>query len=380
MKAKYVIRIIAFFLVTTAVVLLAANIMQVNNARDVAGMYGFDKEEENSLDVVLIGPSQVYASYYAPLAYKEYGYTSYPIATSAMAGSLYKYAVKQAQERQDPQLYIIELSGFYYKEQRNEPIMRKYLDNISTYSPSRLEAIENLVDEEDRLSFYIPFIKYHNNLQNIKSCFMVFKDKLTINARGYSLFKNFSTNDGIFDTTAKDAKKKSDNSLTDESMMYLEDLLKYLNDSNIQNVVFASFPDEYTRKYTDSFDEAVKKIEDAGYVYEDFYKIRDEIGIDPKTDYYNIGHMNINGAEKMTRFLGEYITTNYDINMEHSQSVSDEWEHCASETDKVIKLAKDRLRKVKEYDEGKQAYVESAFYYKPSKAALAQRETENNNE
>ena len=374
MKAKHIIRIIAFIIVTLCVVYFAADFMQVNNGRDVAGMFGLDKEKENSLDVALIGPSQVYASYYAPLAYKEYGYTSYPISTSAMAGSLYKYAVKEMQERQDPKLYIIEISGFFYSVQRDEPTMRKYLDNINTYSKPRLEAIDNLVDDADKLSFYIPFIKYHNNLQNIKTCFMVYKDKITITKRGYSLFKNFSTTDAVFDTTAKGVAKKSDNTINEEGFEYLDDLLDYLKESGIENVVFASFPDEYNRTVTDSYAEAIKRIEDAGYVFENFYEQRDEIGLDPKTDYYNVGHVNINGAEKMTRFLGEYITTHYDVKSEHPQEVIDQWEDCASQVDKVIDLAKKRLRKVTKYDEGVQAYVESAFYYGPTKTAREQNE------
>ena len=365
MKAKYVIRIIAFFLVTIALVFLCADIMQVNNGRDVVGMYGLDLESENSIDVALIGPSQVYTSYYAPMAYKEFGYTSFAVSTSAMSGALYKYAVQEMLERQNPQLFIIEISGFYYSVQTDEAVMRKYLDNIPTYSSSRLEAIQSLVPEEERLSFYIPFIKYHNNLQNIKTCLQVYVDKIKIKARGYSRFKNFSTTNGIFDTTLPGVEKATRNEMSDEALLYLDDLLEYLKEKDIKNVVFANFPDEFRRKGTDSYRAAVKKIKDAGFVYKNFYEQRHDIGIDPKTDYYNVGHLNINGAVKMTHFLGEFITENYDIKSNHTDEVKAQWDDCACEVDTVIEMARARLKKVKDPSKLMQAYVENSFYYEP---------------
>lgn len=38
-----------------------------------------------------------------------------------------------------------------------------------------------------------------------------------------------------------------------------------------------------------------------------------EKGIDSKTDMSNKHHLNYKGAEKMTRWLGDYITEHYDI-------------------------------------------------------------------
>ena len=47
---------------------------------DSQRLMGFYQEKENSLDVVYIGASDVYNAFSPALAYKEYGYTSYPYA------------------------------------------------------------------------------------------------------------------------------------------------------------------------------------------------------------------------------------------------------------------------------------------------------------
>lgn len=345
MKAKHIIRTVAFVLVAALLICFTMAFVKVNNSRDCVGLYGFEFEPKDSLDVVLFGPSQIYTSYYPAYAYEKYGYTSFSISSSAMPSSMYLSALKQVRERQNPQLYIFELSGFYYKDQKADSVIRKYLDNVPTLADYRLEAIEKYVPEKERESYYIPFIKYHNNLDNIKTCFDVMKEKIKIRKRGYSLFKNFSPTNNIFNVLNPKLNKYTRTKVSDESFKIFYELIDYLKQENITNVIFANFPDANEYDNNESYQKLNEEVVKAGFTYVDFHNkdAQNEIGIDYEKDFYNLNHLNINGTEKMTTYLGNYIMSNYNIDTNHSEEVKKEWDDCASIADEIIQKQKDKL-------------------------------------
>ena len=92
MKLKHWIKIIIFAVISILLIVLASSVLCVANEKDTVGIYGFYKEPEDSVSVILIGPSTMYTSFYSPLAYEKYGFTSYSLATSSMTSAAYKSA------------------------------------------------------------------------------------------------------------------------------------------------------------------------------------------------------------------------------------------------------------------------------------------------
>ena len=70
--------------------LLFMLLLPVNDMADTPRIQGFYMEQEDSLDMVLIGSSENYAGYSPVLAYEEYGFTSYPYVLSATDFSLFE--------------------------------------------------------------------------------------------------------------------------------------------------------------------------------------------------------------------------------------------------------------------------------------------------
>ena len=44
--------------------------------------------------------------------------------------------------------------------------LRSWIDNMP-YSENKVQTIQELVPEDERLSYYIPFLKYHSNMGKI---------------------------------------------------------------------------------------------------------------------------------------------------------------------------------------------------------------------
>ncbi len=112
-RHRKVIRIGAFALVF--VVLFLRIFFKMTDAVNIATIEGFYKEPKNTIDVMMIGASEVYADYSATEAWKNYGYTSYSLGVSGVPGSLYKSMLREALTRQHPKVVVFEVNGFLHK-------------------------------------------------------------------------------------------------------------------------------------------------------------------------------------------------------------------------------------------------------------------------
>lgn len=98
-KSRTAVRAIVFVLIAVLGIGLISPMLVANNDWDKRHVHGFFLEPEDSLDVVLIGASQLYTGYSAPLAWQQYGYTSYPLTVSNIPARLYGSLLTEAVNR-----------------------------------------------------------------------------------------------------------------------------------------------------------------------------------------------------------------------------------------------------------------------------------------
>lgn len=154
-KSRTAVRALIFVLIAALGIGLISPMLVANNDWDKRHVHGFFLEPEDSLDVVLIGASQLYTGYSAPLAWQQYGYTSYPLTVSNIPARLYGSLLTEAVDRQHPKLIVVDIDGFINDENPEtlEANLRKWIDNIP-WSRNRLETIRTCVPRELQTSFY----------------------------------------------------------------------------------------------------------------------------------------------------------------------------------------------------------------------------------
>ena len=185
MTKKQTLKIVAFFMTIILLVAFFASFFNFNKKQECVRMYGYYAEPDNSLDVALIGSSEFYRGYIAPIAYDESGFTSYALTLASMPASLYLPIFKEVSKNQNPKMYVVEINGVFYADQHEDNRLREWFDNVPL-SKEKIKDIQDIVPEEDRSSYYFNFEKYHNNWYDIKTCVDVFSQKRIIDADGYS--------------------------------------------------------------------------------------------------------------------------------------------------------------------------------------------------
>ena len=76
---------------------------------DANRVSGFYQEPEKSLDVVLIGASDIGRAYCAGLAYRDYGIRSYPFVINGDDVHVWKYQLSEVLAHQKPDKIVIDI-------------------------------------------------------------------------------------------------------------------------------------------------------------------------------------------------------------------------------------------------------------------------------
>lgn len=315
---------------------------------------GFYHEQEQSLDVALLGASEVYTSFSSCRAYHEYGFTSYPYATESITASGILTALKEVVRTQKPKLILIEPNPFLYgndKNESNEAHIRKLVDNIPI-NQNKIDFINQYIKPEDRIEYYLPLMKYHGIWSDYPEPGRRVVSTILQDMRGFSYLKGFRTTTGVFKPKQKVLNKKiiADNresKLNANLEKKLIELLDYCKEQKL-NVVFFRVPHlvySQTATRVKRSNYAAEIINRYGYDYINMERDWKLVGIDPAKDFYNFDHVNIYGTVKVTDYLGGIIQNVYGVGKsELSAKQKEQWDASAEAFENLTRYCDDLIR------------------------------------
>lgn len=345
-KTKTVVRVIAFLLIVALVYGALTRLLTINSITEQQYIRSFYLEPRKSIDVMILGASETFTDYCAPLAWQHAGFTSYPLAVSAAQGTLYASMLRESAKRQNPSVYVVEVNGFLYTEAERDELgtaaTREWLDTLRL-SRNKVQAIDECV-QGDRLSYYVPLLKYHSNWKDLSLIRRSLSLQQQARDAGYSYTKPFlSISTYLLPTNEIPVRQQSLDDFNEQSLRTFCETAKALG---IKHVLFARFPH---RTVIENYDAVFAKLEavvrEYGYDFVNFDTQMDAIGLDPLNDFANAEHLNIFGAEKFTTYLADYLTQHYTMRAQYDLTVTDEWERCAAFTQQMLPVCEDNTRR-----------------------------------
>lgn len=301
---------------------------------------GFYLEENDSLDVVFMGASEVYSDFSPGHAYSSNNITSYLFSTQSNSILNYKAQLKNILSRQNPDLIVIELNGALYDndgETTKEANLRNYADNVPL-DTIKAEWIAQY-GGENTLEYIFPLIKYHSTWKDIPDDMLYQKTVADDRLRGYSYLKGILNEARIFQSTQRSmnsmlqksaGSKKPLGALEEQT---LRELLQFCRDEQLDNVVFTRFPHIVVMRTFSRFERSntvADIVNEYGYDYLNFELNYEQTGLDETTDFYNLDHLNVYGQKKFTDYLTKYLIDNYGVKARgQSDSQKTKWQECA---------------------------------------------------
>lgn len=324
--------IIGFFLVMFCLLVnIITYVLRPND--DIKRRFtGFYYQKSNSIDMIFIGSSSVMPYWASPLAWHEYGFTSWPLSTNTQETKAEKLLLQEALKTQHPKVVIFEARRFAYgvgnfdADPQYDAWVRNVTDNLK-YSFNKIKAVNLLVDDISiRYRYYFDIMKYHSQWKKLNQINWGCWDFERFNEYGGHFI---SPNVANQELDWHDFHKILDTmSIMEEQEIILRDLLDYCKEKNITALFtvnpFVAITEEDQKKYN-----YIEKIitDEYGYNFINFNNLYDEIGVDFDFDFYNAKHMNVRGAEKFTRYLADYLVKNYELEDKRGgTSYSDEWD------------------------------------------------------
>ena len=329
-------KLLALLLPAVLLVLL----LPVNEFSDTPRIQGFYMEEQDSLDMVLIGSSENYAGYSPLRAYEEYGYTSYSYMLSGTDFSLFEVQLDEVLRVQSPQIIVVDIGEMHHANRDDRDALFRQLVAGIPFSAHKVQIIREYGDPEQILSYWLPFFVNHGKMTP-KTIFEYMKLDAVTRKRGFTLLKGNLTFtgtgenwDGPYVTPWWDTN--GDDSVVELSQPVLDtcrDVVAVCRKHPDVQFLFINTPHRISSEEAYLSYQTINAmgayLQAEGYDFLNLESMTDEIGIVPETDFYNNFHLNLYGQYKLTRFLGQKLTQEYGLtSREQSQENRQNWETC----------------------------------------------------
>lgn len=260
----------------------------------------FGAEPENSVDVLYLGTSVAYSNMIPAVIYRECGLTSFSMAGPVQTMTESYFYLREALRTQHPSLVVLDVSGLLLDNDPNYDFT-----NIS-YMPTGLNKLRCAVataPAKDLIRYIFPLYVYHSRWNQVS--WGEIKKNLspaeTDPKAGWTMLTKvtpFAAHEPRLETYTEESFRTGSE--------YLRKIVEYCKDEEVGLLLCMSPRCSTMRPETAEKLSALLDSLDAEFV--DFDGLRQEIGVDDSTDFYDSSHLNVLGADKFSRFLAGWFT------------------------------------------------------------------------
>lgn len=307
MKKKILLNGILFILFIAGLFIVLDRVNFVLRHKEYAGVQDkFAELPKDSVDLVFIGTSHQFCSISPDLLFYEYGVESFMLATSAQTVPMSYYAAMEAIELQHPDTIVFEVC-YCANDFRTvtDEMSHCFFDGMPNCEAKQL-AIEDLIEEDQRIYYYLPLGLYHTRWKELTQSDFGFEQHTE---RGGVYYDQVENNPAIA-VISPDEKEP----MPEEMEKYMDQLVALCKENDVKLILYAA---PFNTLYdSESETEALNRrqrifnyiadyAEENQVEYHNLFHEIEEIGLTGSTDWMDRQHLNCYGQEKLTRYMME---------------------------------------------------------------------------
>lgn len=277
---------------------------------------GFENEPINTLDVIFLGSSMSYRQIYPLELWSEYGISSYNLGTSEQIIPLSYYVLKHALERQCPKVVVLDV-GMCVIESKSfsDARLHQVWDNLS-WSDAKYESIQDLAENPE--TFYLDIIQYHDSWKKL-------------NKNNFQKHYDYEKGAGCYSGT----KPLEPVILLDESeqqnppkitIEYLDKIITLCEKNNIELLLTGMPTEQLNEERQKMFHYIENYVRPKNVKFINFYTLMDELSLSWKTDFADSVHLNYQACRRVTKYIGNYLQTNYEVPDHRGEEAYKSWD------------------------------------------------------
>ncbi len=260
-------------------------------------------QEEKDHDVIFIGDCEVYENFSPAVLWEEYGINSYIRGSAQQLIWQSYYLLEDTLRYEKPKVVIFNVLSMQYNEPQREAYNRMTLEGMR-WSMSKVNAIRaSMTGEEHFLDYVFPLLRYHSRWSEVGAedvAGMFYAPKVSHN--GYYMRVDVKPAENV-----PEGRILADYRFGENAYDYLDRITKLCKENGI-TLILVKAPSLYPYWYEEWEVQMEEYAEENGLLYINFLDLVEETGLDFSTDTYDAGlHLNLSGAEKITRYLGKVL-------------------------------------------------------------------------
>lgn len=311
---KKILKITAFLLVVVFTVSLIQRILMpkyVSVAQDgrlIREYYGSEKNH----DVVFIGDCEVYENISPVTLWQEYGIASYVRGSPQQLIWHSYYLMEETLRYEKPDALVFNVLSMKYGEPQSEEYNRLALDGMK-WSTSKVGSIRaSMTEEETFRSYVFPLLRFHDRWSELKAEDFVyaFKEVPQLSINGYLMRIDV---DGVEEL--RTGRPLMDYTLSDVCWEYLDKMRVLCQENGVELILMKAPTSTPQWTWYEEWDAQVEAYaQEHSLRYYNFLEHTEQIGLDFMTDTYDQGgHLNLSGAEKLSRYFGDILVREHGI-------------------------------------------------------------------
>lgn len=301
-------------------------------------------DETTNHDVIMVGDCEVYENFSPMEMWEQYGITSYIRGSAQQLIWQSYYMLEDTLKYETPKVVVYNVQSMVYNTPQKEEYNRMTLDGMR-WSKAKWNSIQaSMLEEENVLDYIFPVLRYHGRITELgKSDFTYFWNKRKVTHNGYYMRIDTLPYD---EESALEEPKPENTTFGDNAWNYL-DRLRDLCKSKGINLLLVKAP-SLSPVWFDEYETQIQTYaKENNLDYINYLDLVKKIKIDYDSDTYDGGlHMNLSGAKKLSRHLGEYLIEHYHL-ADHRQetSYSDVWNEKLDFYNQMISSQENELKK-----------------------------------
>lgn len=263
-------------------------------------------KEVKDHDVIFVGDCEVYENFSPAVLWKDFGVNSYIRGSAEQYIFQSYYLLEDAFRYEKPEVVVFNIQSLQFDEAQSEAYNRMSLEGMR-WSPTKVKAIfASMKEGEHFLDYLFPILRYHTRWSQLESTdFEYLFDTKPVSFNGYYMRVDSKPAQNV-----PTGKPLADYSFGDNAWKYLDRMADLCEKEGVELVLIKA-PSLYPYWYPQWEEQVEAYAAEKGLPYINFLELQEETGIDYTTDTYDGGlHMNLSGAEKLSRWLGQWLMEN----------------------------------------------------------------------
>ena len=306
---KKIIRALAFFLVLALVYGAVDTVLKIKTY-DMRSLITLRDMDDGTLDAVMVGSSHVGMNIDNAQLWEENGIASYNVWAGMQPVWNSYYYLKECIETQKPEVAMVDvfMAGTTVDFSTKAVAMK----NITTmpWGMNRINAsLASFESWQDAVEAMWGMPYYHNRFDELT------EDDLR-GRYGWdeeAIPTVHQTSDVVTPIELLDYRTITDTlPLTEKNEKYIRKIINLCQANDVELVLMVA-PYQATEEECKRLNRVEEIAREEGVTVLNYLKLWQDVGIDPATDFYDIGHFNNAGIRKFTTLIGQYLQDNYHL-------------------------------------------------------------------